>query len=120
MRQEKSRHKRNKKELAPYYRYLRYTEKQRKAVYDSFSERLSQGLNMTGDVLAGQAILSMMGNHGIRIENYQSILEYSETRVRIATKKKPICIEGRQLCIQYFTKDEIQIVGQIEQVKWCE
>lgn len=95
------------------YRYLNYSERQRKEVYDSFTERLSENMQFTGDIIAGQPLISMSGNHSVKIINYQSILEYSTTKIRISTKKCQICILGDNLCIQYFMRDEIKIVGNI-------
>lgn len=118
MKQKKPRHKRNKKELAPLYRYLNYSEKQRKQIYESFTERLSENMQFTGDIIAGQPLISLVGNHCIKIINYQSILEYSTTKIRISTKQCQICICGDKLCIQYFVRDEIKIVGRIDAISY--
>lgn len=113
MKQEKPRHKRNKKELKPLYRYLNHTERKRRADYQSFMEQLSEGTQMTGDIIAGQPLITIVGRHSIKISNYQSILEYSTEQIRISTKKYPVTIRGETLCIEYFMKDEIKIVGNI-------
>ena len=118
MKQGKPRHKRNKKELKPLYRYLDATERKRKAEYRSFTEQLSEGTQMTGDIIAGQPLLSMTGNHSITISNYQSILEYSTEQIRISTKKCLVIIIGEKLCIRYFMKEEIKIVGNIFSVSY--
>lgn len=118
MKQEKPKHKRNKKELKPLYRYINATERKRKTDYRSFTEQLSEGTHMTGDIIAGQPMLSMMGNHSITISNYQSILEYSTEQIRISTKKYPVTVTGEGLCIRYSMKDEIKIVGNIFAVSY--
>lgn len=118
MKQEKPKHKRNKKELKPLYRYINATERKRKTDYRSFTEQLSEGTHMTGDMIAGQPMLSMMGNHSITISNYQSILEYSTEQIRISTKKYPVTITGEKLCIRYSMKDEIKIAGNIFAVSY--
>lgn len=95
MKQGKPKHKRNKKELKPLYRYLKHTERKRRAEYESFAEQLSEGTQMTGDIIAGLPLVTMAGNHSIRISNYQSILEYSTEQIRISTKKCPVIITGK-------------------------
>ena len=108
-----SKHKNYKKELQPLYDYIQQTEKNYKKEYESFLETVSETFTIPKDVLARQSIISMVGNHEIRISNYYTIEEYSTVSIRLLLHKKTIMIQGEHLMIQYSHKDEIKIVGNI-------
>ncbi len=111
-------HKQNKKELQPFYTYLRQTEKRRKQEYSRFSEALSESLQIPGDVLAGAASICMTGRHSIHVTNYKSIDEYTKEQIGLSLKGGKICITGRNLSIEYFRKEEIKISGLILSVSF--
>ena len=113
-----SKHKKNKKELQPLYLYMKETEKNRLKEYDYFLEHTSEMLSIPGDVLTGQAKISMIGNHGIRVSNYRGVEEYSTETVKLALGKKSLLINGTHLLIEYFRKEEIKIVGNISNVSF--
>ena len=108
-----SKHKKHKKELTPLYSYIKETERKRKKEYECFWEHSSGCLSIPKDVLAGQAMISLTGNHGIRVTNYRVIEEYSTENIKLSLGKKSLIISGSHLLIEYFRKDEIKIVGNI-------
>ena len=113
-----SEHKKHKKELHPLYDYIRQTEKKRKSEYENFLETTSENLNIPKDVIAGQSIISMIGNHEITISNYHAIKEYSTQCIILLLHKKTIIIQGEHLMIEYSHKDEIKIVGNISNISF--
>lgn len=113
-----SKHNKNKKELHPFYVYIKETEKNRRKEYEQFLEHASSHLSIPKDVIAGQAMISMTGNHAIRVCNYRSIEEYSTETIKLSLGKKSLVINGNRLCIEYFRKDEIKIVGNILNVSF--
>ena len=108
-----SKHKKNKKELNPFYTYIKETEKKRKKEYEKFLEHFSEGLSIPKDVLAGQPTISMTGNHSIRVCNYRSVSEYSTECICLLLGRKSLKIEGSKLLIETLRKEEIIIVGNI-------
>lgn len=113
-----SKHNIHKKELQPLYTYIKETEKSRIKEYEHFLEYTSETLSIPKDVVAGQALISMTGNHGIRISNYRGVEEYSTEHVKLALGKKSLLICGSHLLIEYFRKDEIKIVGNISTISF--
>ena len=113
-----SNHKKNKKELNPLHIYLKETEKNRKREYEQFLERTSESLSIPKDIIAGQAMISLTGNHCLRVCNYRAIEEYSTEQVKLLLGKKSIVITGSHLLIEYFRKEEIKIVGNISNVSF--
>lgn len=108
-----SKHKQNKKELQPLYLYIRQTEKNRRKEYEQFLESASEHLSIPKDVLAGQAIISMTGNHNLRVVNYRGVETYTTEEIKLSLGKKSLLVQGTQLTIEYFRKDEIKIIGNI-------
>ena len=118
MRKVSSKHKKHKKELQPLYVYIDETEKNRKKEYEQFMEQFSTRLSIPKDVIAGQAMISMTGNHLIRICNYRVIEEYSTDRIKLSLGKKSLLICGNHLMIELLRKDEIEITGNISNVSF--
>ncbi|MBP3608989.1 MAG: YabP/YqfC family sporulation protein [Lachnospiraceae bacterium] len=113
-----SKHKQNKKELQPLYLYMRQTEKNRKKEYEQFLESASEHLSIPKDVIAGQAIISMTGNHSLRVANYRAVEEYSTEQVKLSLGRKSLVVTGSHLLMEYFRKDEIKIVGNISNISF--
>lgn len=113
-----SRHKKHKKELQPFYTYIKETESSRKKDYEQFLERVSGNLSIPKDVIAGQSMLSMVGNHCIRVYNYGTIEEYSTEFVKLSSRRKYIIISGTHLLIEILRREEIKIAGNILNVSF--
>ena len=113
-----SKHKRNKKELNPLYCYIKETEKGRKKEYEKFLEQASESLSIPKDVIAGQSIITMNGNHSIRINNYGSVAEYSTECIRLSLGKKNMVIQGKRLLIESLRREEIIIFGNITNISF--
>lgn len=109
----RSKHHKHKKELKPLYVYINETEKNRRKDYERFTEQVSEQLSIPKDVIAGQARISLIGNHCIRVGNYRNMEEYSTECVKVSLGKKSLVIKGSHLLIEYFRKDEIKIIGNI-------
>lgn len=113
-----SKHKKHKKELQPLYLYIKETEQNRRKEYEQFLEHTSEQLSIPKDIIAGQAMISMTGNHCVRVGNYRSIEAYSTEEIKLSLGKKSIIIIGTHLLIEYFRKDEIKIVGNISNISF--
>lgn len=82
--------------------------------------RITDAAGMPKDVIMGVPIVTMIGQDEACIENYRGILEYTDKLIRIQTKLGRIHIIGRQLQIEYYTNDEMKIVGHITTVEYHE
>ncbi|MFA9465777.1 MAG: YabP/YqfC family sporulation protein [Velocimicrobium sp.] len=83
-------------------------------------ESLSEAMKLPSDILAGAPILSMIGQRQLLVENYKGIIEYTEERIRIQTKIGRILVEGTCLNIEYYTVDDMKIIGCITMIQFCE
>lgn len=59
-------------------------------------------------------MVDVEGNSFMRVENYQTILEFSETRLRLKMKDMTYEILGEHLLIRGVTKREIFVEGEIK------
>jgi sporulation protein YqfC len=80
------------------------------------TEQLADSLALPKDVVLGIPFISMCGNQEFYIDNHTGILSYESGQVVIRTKHDPIRIRGKNLLIEYYTKDSIKVTGQITDI----
>ncbi|BBF42277.1 hypothetical protein lbkm_0959 [Lachnospiraceae bacterium KM106-2] len=116
----KSTHKQYKKKNGKqlYKQFDQVKEREKEIEKKSYLEALSNTLNIPGDVVAGAPLLMATGKHQINLENYKSIIEYNGNLIKIQTKMCKICIEGKNLNIDYFTDEEMRISGIIHSIHY--
>ena len=86
----------------------------------SLKTRITDAAGMPKDVLFGVPIVTIIGQNEVCIENYRGILEYTDKLIRIQTKLGRIHVLGRNLQIEYYTNDEMKIVGHINLIEYHE
>lgn len=105
--------------LTPFYTYLRETERKRKRDYERYVEFKSDHLGIPQEVLAGEPQIRISGNHSVLFFGTYRMERYRKEQIILQTKRKTIIISGDELCIEYFRKDEIKIIGEIEGLSFC-
>lgn len=98
------------------YEECKQKEKERKAERISYLEIISQNLMLPPDIIAGAPIVTINGRNSISIENHRKIMEYTGEKIKISTKICNLCIEGKNLKITYYTKEELKVTGIIHSV----
>lgn len=81
-------------------------------------DTLAESLKLPRDAVSGETLLTAIGKNTLRVENYRSILIYSDTSIKLQAKRYKLSVSGRNLKIRYYDKDEMEIVGQIQDVKF--
>ncbi len=85
----------------------------------NWKEEMTDALNLPKDLMLGAVIITITGKHEAYVENYMSLIEYTEELIRIQTKTCKLEIRGVHLYISYYTNDEMKITGEIQEVKYC-
>lgn len=85
---------------------------------DSTRHVLSELLKLPTDVVCGDTVICILGKSRVKVENYRNIVIYSETMIKLQTKNERIEIIGKKLRIRYYDKDEMEITGRIEGVRF--
>lgn len=78
----------------------------------------SDSSGLMRDAVNGDTILTMCGKNRMYVQNYRSILIYSENSLQIRAKKYKLTITGKNLCIRYYDKDEMEITGCFDSVSF--
>lgn len=75
-------------------------------------------LNLPEDVFIGEMILTFVGSHKVTVENYRSIIFYTDTILKLQGKNTRLTITGKQLVIEYYDKEEMKLTGQIKSAEF--
>lgn len=75
-------------------------------------------LHLPGDLIFGDAIVTITGRREMTVENYRGILVYEETVVRLSLKDGQIIVSGNALHIDYYTNDDMKISGRIDRLEY--
>ncbi len=81
-------------------------------------DALSKALMLPQDAVKGETLLTFTGQRVVYIENYRSILLYSDTKIQIQAKHYRLTVAGRNLSIRYYDKDEMKITGHVEAISF--
>lgn len=83
-------------------------------------ERLVSAASMPKDVVMGAAVVTVLGDFEVCIENYRGITEYTENLVRVQTKGGQIRLCGKRLQVEYYTNDEMKVTGKIDTLEFID
>lgn len=84
----------------------------------SLRTQISEVSGLPKDVIFAAPILTMTGQMDLTLENYRGILEYTETMIRVQTKPCQIRITGIGLQVEYYTNDEMKIIGKVTKIEY--
>lgn len=86
----------------------------------NLKSRITDVTGAPKDVVLGIPMVNVAGQNEACIENYRGIIEYTDKLIRIQTKLGKIHVIGRNLQIEYYTNDEMKIVGHITTIEFHE
>ena len=75
-------------------------------------------LGLPRDVMLGDVLVSFVGRREVCIENYRSILLYTDTLVKVQARTCKVIVHGARLMIEYYTSEEMKITGQIQSLEF--
>lgn len=70
------------------------------------------------DCIRGRSSISVQGHDHVSIENFKGLVSYTEEEIRVLTKQQKICVAGKKLQIDCYTKEEIEISGLISRIEF--
>ena len=76
-------------------------------------EMAAKSLKIPADVALGEPVITITGRRRVYLENYDRIVSLDPGEIRLQTRTCKIQILGTCLGIEYYTKDEMLITGQI-------
>ena len=87
-------------------------------MFEQSVERMTEAAELPRDVMLGEVLISFSGRSCVVVENYRSILFYSDTLIRIQAKNCRVVFKGNRLVIEYYTSEEMKICGLIQSMEF--
>lgn len=81
-------------------------------------KEITNKLVLPKDIMYGLAIVKIVGQSELYIENHRGIIEYNNDKIVIQTKSSKIEIIGKNLLIVRFSNDDMKINGNILEIKY--
>lgn len=82
------------------------------------AEYLTDTLEMPGDIVYGDVLISMKGYREVHICNYRNIIEFNDTQIKLQAKNCKLKISGRHLSIVQYTCEEMRVKGIISEITY--
>ncbi|MCL1786568.1 MAG: sporulation protein YqfC [Defluviitaleaceae bacterium] len=76
-------------------------------------EKVANALSLPKEIALDLPVVTALGQGEVTIENYKSLLEFTETGIRIRTKAGVVNIAGRRLMLRQVTAENLLIAGQV-------
>lgn len=73
-------------------------------------------MQISRDVTEEAMVLRVIGSHEAWIENYRTLAEYTDERIRLIGKDAGICLEGYGMRIIYYGSIDMKIQGNIQKI----
>ena len=82
------------------------------------NQGLAEGLELPKDVSCGVVIVTVTGRRALVLENYRGIISYEDDCIVIQTRDCKVTVCGCRLKVDYYTNEEMKIVGLIHQISY--
>lgn len=79
----------------------------------SLREKIADSIDISKEVILDTILLTMIGEREMTVENYKSIITYTDTKIKVKAKPYPIEIIGTGLEIRSITRELLYITGRI-------
>ena len=97
---------------------IKWIMKPRFSFWKEKTEHTLDMLQVTSDISQGAVLLSVNGRQEVYIENYRGIVNYTDQLIRVQTRHCRLVIMGHRLQIDYYTADEMKIIGWIDAIQY--
>ena len=82
----------------------------------SVKDQTASAISIPKDVIPGEPMVTMTGRQKVYIENYHRIVSFQDEEIKLQAKTCRILVHGKRLRIEYYTRDDMLIAGQIHSV----
>ena len=84
----------------------------------SIKNSIIKNLELPIDIMSRVSIVTMYGKHELWVENYKGLIEYTKENIIIQGKDARIKVCGTDLFVDYYSNEEMRIVGKIIHVSY--
>ncbi|MFA7175583.1 MAG: sporulation protein YqfC [Kiritimatiellia bacterium] len=80
-------------------------------------EQLSGALELPQDVVMNLPRVVVTGGLQLQIENHKGVVEYTPSKIRVATARGEVVVTGAKLSILTIHQQELAVSGRIDNVQ---
>jgi len=81
-------------------------------------EKMTSLLALPKEITLDLPLIMATGQEEINIENYKSLVEFTDTMIRIHTTSGMLTVEGQRLLLKQVTSEHVLITGRINKIQW--
>jgi len=81
-------------------------------------EKMTSLLALPKEITLNLPLITATGREELNIENYKSLVEFTDTKIRIHTTAGMLTIEGQRLLLKQVTSEHVLITGKIQDIHW--
>ncbi len=85
---------------------------------EPLKKRIIDALALPREIVSNLPLITIVGKEELSIENYKSVIEYTNERIRINTPCGVIKIEGAKLILKQITNENILVLGTIRNIEY--
>lgn len=85
---------------------------------EKIGKKICDALEISSDILSDVPRFTINDNCEMQIENYEGVLEYTDSCIRLMAKKYEIKIEGQGLAICCITDEQVYIKGVFRSINY--
>ncbi len=79
----------------------------------SLKEKLADSIDMSKEIILDSAKIIFIGHREVTVENYKSIIEYTDSKIILDSKPSKLKFEGENLEVKTITQEFLYITGKI-------
>ena len=83
----------------------------------NWAQRLTEGMDLTGETLPGMTIVELAGDRRVLIEGHRGVTEYCRERVTVKGHDGWLCVTGCGLELRQMSRQQLVICGRIEGIQ---
>ena len=87
-------------------------------MFKKFQTSVGNVLDFPPDVVGEGPKITITGRRQILVENYVSIVNFSEEEIRIQTAEGEVCFGGSGLALKVILSTELQIEGELSSLSF--
>ena len=85
----------------------------------SILEKVTYAIDLPGEVLPGQPLIEIIGQHRVLIENHKGVMQYGDTEIRARVSYGCIRVCGTELRLMQMNRQQLVISGCIDGITLC-
>lgn len=82
----------------------------------TFFDQILEDASLGAEVIPGQPIVEISGEHRVLIENHQGVAAYGQNKILVNVKFGSVCICGCSLEMMHMTRERLIVTGRIDSV----